>query len=405
MQDLSKALNIYDLQELARRRMPKGFYEFVARGAEDEVALANNRRVLDEIKLQPRVLVDVSERCQDVTLFGHPQPMPIVISPTGPTGQVWYRGEIELARAAAKAGIPFTLATGATTSLEEVMEQGGDGRKWFQLYMWPDREMSYKTVERAKAAGYQALVVTLDAIISSKREWNLRNGFTLPFKVTPRNAFDAITHPRWLFGTIGRYLMTSGMPRYENYPTEVKAKMTARPIGQSMFKNESLTWDDLSRLREMWPGTLIVKGILHPDDAVLAAERGADGVIISNHGAMILDSAPAPIQVLPDVVAALGGAIPVFVDSGYRRGSDIVKALALGASAVFIGRATLFGVAAAGEAGATRAIDILREEISLTMAAIGTPGVADIGRDHVIVPWPNAETTAHRPPPAMRAAS
>jgi isopentenyl diphosphate isomerase/L-lactate dehydrogenase-like FMN-dependent dehydrogenase len=379
------AYNIADLRETARRRLPKGIFEFVDRGSEDEVALRNNRAAFERIKLKPRTLVDVSGRSQEITLFGHRQKMPIAIAPTGTTGLMWYHGEIELARAAAAAGIPFTLATGSMTAMEEVAEKAG-GRLWFQLYMWPDRSLSHQLVERAKAAGFEALVVTVDGAASGNREYNLRNGFTIPFSFTRRNVTDVLMHPGWLLGVLTRYMLTTGMPRYENYPSDLRNKITARPMGKSMLRNDSLTWDDLRVLRKMWPHTLIVKGILHPHDALLAADCGADGVIVSNHGGRNLDSSMAPIDVLPEVVDAVGKRITVIVDSGFRRGSDVVKALALGAKSVLIGRPTLYGTAAGGEAGAARAISIFREEIDRVLALLGCPGIAALNRDCLVLP-------------------
>jgi len=380
-QDLG-AYNIADLREMALRRVPKGMFEFVDRGTEDEVALRNNRAAFERIKLRPRTLVDVSGRSQEVTLFGNKQKMPIAIAPTGTAGLMWYEGEIALARAAAEAGIPFTLATGSMTAMEKVADQAG-GRLWFQLYLWPDRSLSHKLVERAKAAGYEALVVTVDGAVSGNREYNLRNGFTIPFTFTARNVTDVLMHPRWMFGVLGRYLATTGMPRYENYPSELKNKITARPMGRSMLKSDSLNWDDLRMLRKMWPHTLMVKGILHPQDAILAADCGADAVIVSNHGGRNLDSSMAPIEVLPGVVDAVGKRTTVIVDSGFRRGSDVVKALALGANAVLIGRATLYGTAAGGKTGAARAIAIFREEIDRVMALIGCRSVAELGPEYL----------------------
>jgi isopentenyl diphosphate isomerase/L-lactate dehydrogenase-like FMN-dependent dehydrogenase len=372
------AYNIFDLRDMALRRVPKGLFEFVDRGTEDEVALRNNRAVFERIKFRPRTLVDVSRRTQEITLFGNKQKMPICIAPTGTAGLLWHEGEIALARAARDVGIPFTLATGSMTAMERVAEEAG-GRLWFQLYMWPDKSMSHKLVERAKAAGYEALVVTVDGAVSGNREYNLRNGFTIPFSFTRRNISDVLMHPRWLFGVLARYMMTTGMPRYENYPSEIKYRVTAAPMGRSQMKNDSLNWEDLKVLRKMWPGTLMVKGIAHPVDAVKAADCGAEGVVVSNHGGRNLDGAMAPLEALPEVVDAVGKRITVIVDSGFRRGSDVVKALALGAHAVLIGRATLYGVAAGGHAGATRAIELLREEISRVMALLGVRDVGELG--------------------------
>ena len=372
------AYNIADLRAMALKRVPKGLFEFVDRGTEDEVSLRNNRAVFERIRFRPRTLIDVSGRNQQITLFGKTHKMPIVIAPTGTAGLMWHEGEIALARAAAEAGIPFTLATGSMTAMEKVAEQAG-GELWFQLYMWPDRSLSHKLVERARAAGFKALVVTVDGVVSGNREYNLRNGFTIPFSFTRKNVTDVLMHPRWLAGVLARYVMTTGMPRYENYPSEIKYKVTAQPMGRSQMRNDSLNWEDLRELRKMWPHRLIVKGILHPQDAVFAAECGADGVVVSNHGGRNLDGAMSPIEVLPEVADAVGKRVTVLVDSGFRRGSDVVKALALGAHAVQIGRATLYGVAAGGHAGATRAIGIFREEIDRVMALIGCPTIDKLG--------------------------
>ncbi len=298
---------------------------------------------------------------------------------------MWHEGEIALARAAAAAGIPFTLATGSLTAMERVVEQAG-GRVWFQLYMYADRSLSYRLVERARSAGLEALIVTVDSPVFSNREYNLRNGFTIPLSYTPRNVADVLRHPRWLLGVLMRYLLTTGMPRYENYPAEVKSSITAQPMGRALKLNDSLTWEDVRVLRKLWPRTLMVKGILRAQDAALAADSGADAVIVSNHGGRVLDGAIAPIEALPKVVEAVGDRITVMVDSGFRRGSDVVKALALGANAVLIGRSTLYGTAAAGEAGAARAITIFREEIDRTLALLGCSGIAALNRDYLALP-------------------
>ncbi len=370
------AYNIFDLRAQAQKRLPKGLFEFVDRGTEDEVSLRNNRAAFERIKFRPRTLVDVSGRNQDITLFGKSHKMPIAIAPTGIAGLLWHEGEIALARAAREAGIPFTLATGSMTGMERVLEQAG-GDLWFQLYMWPDRSMSHRLVERARAAGYTALVVTVDGVVSGNREYNLRNGFTIPFSFTRKNVADVMMHPRWMLGTLARYVFTTGMPRYENYPSEIKYKVTARPMGRSQMRNDSLNWDDLKALRDMWPHKLIVKGIAHPQDALKSIECGADAVVVSNHGGRNLDGSMAPLEALPDVVDAVGKRIAVMVDSGFRRGSDVVKALALGADCVLIGRSTLYGIAAAGQDGAARALQIFRDEIDRVMALNGCRNIAD----------------------------
>jgi len=384
MRDLSRsALNIADLRELARRRLSRGIFEYIDRGTEDEIGIAHNQQALKRIKLRPRVLHDVSRRSTEIDLFGKTRKLPLVIAPTGTTGQVWYRGEVALARAAAKAGIPFTLSNAATAPLEEVIADGG-GTPWFQLYVWTDREASYRAVARAESAGYEALVVTVDNIIDPNREFNIRNDFMQPFRLTPRNILDGLMSPRWLFGTVARHVLGGGLPKLVNVPTEVME--SALGDAALRLKSDAFDWDDLRRIRDMWPRPLIVKGIVHPDDARHAADLGADGVVVSNHGGMVSDATMATIDALPDIVSAVGDRMTVLVDSGFRRGSDVVKALALGADAVMIGRATLYGTAAAGEAGATRAIDILREEIRRVMGIIGCRDIGSIAPEHVVMP-------------------
>lgn len=371
------AYDIADLRELARRRLPRGVFEFFDRGNGDELAIANNRAAFERTKLNPHMLVDTSKRTQAITLFGKQQPMPLVIGPTGSAGLAWHEGEVALARAAKNAGVPYTLATGSMTALERVADEAG-GELWFQVYMWPDRAASHALIERAKAADYKALVVTVDTPVPPGREYNLRNGMTVPFRFTRRNVTDVALHPRWLTGVLLRYLLTTGMPRYENYPTALKTKITALPMGRSMMVSDSLTWEDLRAIRKLWARPLLVKGILRAEDAKLAADCGVDGLIVSNHGGRALDSTRAPIEILPEIVEAVGKRTTIIVDSGFRRGADVIKGLALGANAVMIGRATLYGLAVAGEAGAARAIEIYRDEIDRVMAMIGCPEIGKL---------------------------
>jgi isopentenyl diphosphate isomerase/L-lactate dehydrogenase-like FMN-dependent dehydrogenase len=368
------AFNIADLRALAKKRLPKGLFEFVDRGTEDEVALLNNRAALDRIKLRPRVLVDVSQRKLNTELFGRGLPMPIIIAPTGMAGLMWFHGELALARAAARAGIPFTLATSSTTPFEQVSKTL-NAPFWFQMYMWDDREQSHAIMNRARAAGADTLLLTVDTAVFANREFNRRNGFTNPL-LNRRFALDIALHPRWSLGVMGRYLLEGGMPRFVNYPEHLRSNITRAPA--RLANSASVTWQDVARLRERWPGRLLLKGILTPQDALLAVEHGVDGIVVSNHGGRNLDAAVAPIDVLGEIVTAVSGRTAVLYDSGIRRGSDIVKALALGADAVLIGRATLFGLAAGGEPGASRAIAILREELTRTLALIGVRGVDDL---------------------------
>jgi isopentenyl diphosphate isomerase/L-lactate dehydrogenase-like FMN-dependent dehydrogenase len=385
MTELSRrALNIEDLRRMARRRLTRGLFEFIDRGSEDDVALRNNREALERIKLRSRVLNDVSARDPAITLFGTRHASPVVIGPTGPAGYAWYRGEIALARAAAKANIPFTLANTSNTPMERVFAEGG-GTQWYHLYVWRDMEASLAAGMRARDTGFAALILTVDSIVPYNREADVRNGMTFPVRITSRTLMDALLHPRWTVGTMGRYVLADGhLPRYVNI--QIPEGATPQETRAFLAKNDSMTWDFLRRLRDMWPRTLVVKGILHPDDAVMAADCGADGVVISNHGGIASDAAPAPIDVLPGIATAVANRMTVIVDSGFRRGSDVLKALALGAHAVMIGRATLYGVAAAGEAGANRALEILQAEIKRTMGAIGCRDIASITRDHVVLP-------------------
>ena len=396
-----EAYNIADLRDIAQKKLPKGLFEFVDRGTEDEISLRNNRAVFEKIRLKPRMLVDISKRSQAIDLFGNTHKMPMVIAPTGVAGLLWHEGEIALARAANDAGIPFTLATGSMTPMEKVAQQAG-GELWFQLYMWPDRSLSHQLVERARVAGFKALIVTVDGVVSGNREFNLRNGFTVPFSFTRKNVTDVLMHPGWITGVLAKYMLTTGMPRYENYPSEIKYKVTAAPMGRSQMKNETLNWDDLRHLRKIWPHKLLVKGLLHAEDAELAVQCGADGVIVSNHGGRNLDGAISPMEALPEVVGAVGKRVTVLIDSGFRRGSDVIKALALGAHAVQIGRPGLYGIAAAGQTGAERALTIFREEISRVMALLGCNSVAELSRAYLQDAEPTLRTNIQHARPELR---
>lgn len=392
MADLSrKALNIEDLRRMAKRRLTKALFDFCDKGSEDQIAMRDNRAALDRIKLMPRVMRDVSERHTRVNLFGKTHGLPLMIGPTGPAGFVWYRGETELARAAAKANIPFTLASTSNTDMEKVHANGG-GTQWFQLYVWRNAEAAFVTIKRALDAGFEGLVVTVDSPVYNNREIDVRNGLVFPPKVTMKTAVDSIRHPRWLVGTAGRYYLAEGrLPAFTNIhiPPEDKAEATGYVSAKSssfLNRNESMTWDYLRRIRDAWPHKLLVKGILHPEDALMAAECGADGIFVSNHAGNTNDTAITPWDALPAIAAAAGDKLTIIADSGVRRGSDVLKALALGADIVAIGRATLYGVGAAGEAGASRALEILESEIMRTMAVLGVADIPSITREHIRLP-------------------
>ena len=381
MSALDDCYNIFDMREAAKRRLPRGIFEFVDRATEDHLAVTDNRTGFQDIKLRHRALVDVSGRSTKTILFGKEVALPMIIAPTGAAGLCWYRGELQLARAAAKAGIPLALSTASMTAMETVAEQAG-GRLWFQLYVWKRRDLSYQIIERAKRAGYEALIVTVDSAVSPNREYNARNGFAAPLKPNFRMAVDIARHPAWSLSVMGRYLTTSGMPKQENFPPEFQQSIT-RGVGDRAegMSRDSLTWEDVKKFRAMWPGILMLKGVNRVDDALKAINHGVDGIIVSNHGGRNMDSAAATIRVLPEIAEAVGDKATVILDSGVRRGSDIVKALALGAKAVLTGRATLYGTAVAGQDGAAKAIEVIRTEMDKTMAYTGCNRTDEITTD------------------------
>ena len=392
MSALDKCYNIFDLRQAAKRRLPRGVFEFVDRATEDHIAVAANRSAFEDIKLRHRALVDVSGRSTKTTLFGKEMALPMAIAPTGAAGLCWYRGELALAKAAAKAGIPLTLSTASMTAMETIAKEAG-GRLWFQLYVWKRRDLSYEIIERAKNAGYEALIVTVDSAVSGNREYNARNGFAMPFHPSPRFLWDIGLHPGWTLSVMGRYLTTIGMPKHENYPALLQGTITSGMAGRRPeMVLDSLNWDDLRKFRDMWPGILMLKGINRVDDALKAISYGVDdalkaisygvdGLIVSNHGGRNMDSAAATLEVLPEIAAAVGDKATIILDSGIRRGSDIVKAMALGAKAVLTGRATLYGTAVGGEDGASKAISLLKTEMDKTMAYTGCNRVDEISDD------------------------
>ena len=371
------AYNVEDLRKLAEARLPRIAYDFLERGAEDDVTLNHNRSVLQNIHLRPRVLRDVSGRCQQVTVFGKSYAAPFGIAPMGAAGLYCYEADIALARAAAVAEVPFVLSTASFVPLERVAKEAG-GSKWFQLYMSKDREPAEQLVRRACDAGYEALVVTTDVPVIGNREFNLRNGFTIPFRLNVHSMIDGVRHPRWLASVFLRTLLASGVPRYVNTDSNVGGRIISKNLAEFRVRRDALDWSDLVWPRELWPRKLLVKGVLTVEDAVRAAEAGADGIVLTNHGGRQLDGAISPIDVLPAIADALGGRITIVVDSGFRRGSDIVKALALGADLVLVGRPALYGAAVGGEAGVLHAIDLLKAEVDRIMALIGCTTIAEL---------------------------
>lgn len=372
---LSGALSIADLRALARRRLPRFVFEFIDGGAEDEVTLARNRAGFEAIGLLPRVLVDVSGPSLATPILGAPSAAPMVVSPMGSCALGWPDADVAIARAAAAHGIPYTLSTMATTSLETLARRV-PGRLWFQLYVLRDRALTASLVDRADAAGYEALVVTVDLPTGGKRERDLRNGITVPLRLGPAQLLQMLARPGWTVRTLRQ-----GSPRYENVrdlaPADGEAGLTiAAKVGQML--DAAFTWDDLARLRDRWPRRLVVKGVQHPEDADRLAAMGVDCVWVSNHGGRQLDGAAAAVDALPAVARAVRGRAEVMIDSGIRRGVDVVKALALGADFVAFGRPALFGACAGGERGAHRAMAILVEETERAMKLCGMPGTAAI---------------------------
>ena len=372
---IAKAYSIDDLRLSAKRRLPRAIFDFFDGGAEDEVTLRDNEAAYKRVRLVPRVLTDVSVIDTSTLILGQRAELPFAIAPTGAVGFGWRGGDVAIARAAVAAGIPYTLSSTATASIEQIAK-AAPGRLWFQAYILRNKPFLKALIERARAADYEALVITVDLPVGGKRERDFRNDFSVPFRFTPKNIWDFMQHPQWLSS-----ILRHGMPVMENLVGLEAQATNATAIASSVGRNydPGFNWEGLQKIRDSWPRKLIVKGILGPDDAVRVANMGCDAVVVSNHGGRQLDGAVATFDALPAVVRAISGRIPVLLDGGVRRGSDILKALALGAAGVMLGRATLYGASAAGEAGASRAIAILKDELSRSMQLCGvrSTGEAD----------------------------
>ena len=378
--DFARALNIADLRAVAQRRVPHFVFEYVEGGAEDESTLRGNRGAFEKLKLVPRTLVDTSNRSLKTEVLGRPAAAPLAIAPTGLNGMLHADGDIGLARAAARLGIPFTLSTMSTTRLEDVAKQAG-GRLWMQLYVMKNRAGAEDIMTRASAAGFEALVFTTDANVFGSREWD-RRSYLAPGKPTLRARLDALRHPGWLRSV----LLAKGIPRFRNLeaflPPGAASAVGGSTIIPKLFE-ATITWDDITWIRRFWPRKLLIKGVLSVADAERAAALGCDGIVLTNHGGRQLDSCVAPIDVLPEIVAAVGKRLSIIIDGGFRRGTDVVKALALGADAAMTGRATLYGLAANGEPGVERALEILTTEMDRAMGQLGVSSVADL-RPHIV---------------------
>jgi L-lactate dehydrogenase (cytochrome)/(S)-mandelate dehydrogenase len=366
---LKSALSIEDLRKSAQRRLPKSVFDFIDGGAEDEATLQYNRTAFDRWRLIPRVLQDVSAPDVGMNLHGQPLAAPLVVAPMGSCSLGWPQADIAIAQAAASLGIPYTLSTMSTTSIER-MARAVNGPLWFQLYVLKNHGFNHQLMERAWKAGYQTLVVTVDLPAGGKRERDLRNGIQVPFKFNGRHLWAGMTHPHWAW-----QMLSAGLPEYENvkgYLNDHSAGMTiAARVGQNL--DAQFAWTDLEQLRQRWHGKLWVKGVAHPDDAARLVALGVDGIWVSNHGGRQLDGAVASLDALPLIAQVVAGKVPLILDSGVRRGVDVLKAQVLGAQAVAVGRAALWGACVAGQEGAQHALNILIDELKLAMKLAGTP--------------------------------
>jgi len=377
---LRKGVSVADLRSIARRRLPRGVFDYIDGGAEDEVTMSSNSEAYRRVTFRPRVLRDVGEVDISSTLLGRPLSFPLVLAPTGFTRIADPAGELAAARAAARAGVPYSLSTLGTRSIEEVAAVSS-GRLWFQVYVWRDRGLVAEMVQRAADSGYEAICLTVDTAVLGKRERDVRRGFTLPPKIGLPTIFDGIAHPGWTWQFIRSDPIVFANVAGRSVGDGAEAVSLAEYVSRQF--DPGLSWRDVAWLRAQWSGPIVLKGIQTVDDAVIAADEGIEAIALSNHGGRQLDSAPAPLDLLPGVADAVADRIEIICDGGVRRGSDIVKALALGARACMSGRAYLYGLGAAGEAGVDHVLDLLSSDMKRTMALIGCPAVADLDRDCV----------------------
>jgi len=375
---LRMILALDDFEAPARRYLPRPMYGYVSGGAETNASLRANRAAFDDFAFVPRVLVDVSARSTKTTLFGRAYDAPFGIAPMGGSSMAAYQGDIVLARAAAAANIPMIMSGASLTRLEDVRAAGRTS--WFQAYLPGEDKAITTLVERVDRAGFDTLVLTVDVPVGANRENNVRSGFNRPLRPTPRLAWDSALRPRWLFGMFLRTLVLHGMPHFEN--TGTRAPLITRTAERYTGPRDKLSWPHLELIRRIWKGRLVLKGVLDPHDARIARESGVDGVIVSNHGGRQLDGSLAPLHALPAVAAEAGG-MTVMMDSGIRRGTDLLKALALGAQFVFVGRPFLYAAAIAGEPGVHHAVGLLREEVDRDMALLGITALAQMTRERL----------------------
>jgi L-lactate dehydrogenase (cytochrome)/(S)-mandelate dehydrogenase len=384
---LADALSIGDLRHMARRRLPRLLFELIESGVEDERGLLHNRAAFESFRLLPRYLVDVTNCRQETELWGTRYASSFGFAPTGFAGLLRPGAELMLARAAAAANVPMILSGASIAAMEDVAK-AAPHNAWYHLYPAREGRITEDLVRRAGDAGFSALVLTVDNPVYPKRERDTRNGFKHPMRLRLGTILEALIHPGWAT----QYIRSGGMPRMENWAAYLPAGASGQDVA-SFFRSQSpcvQTWRNLETLRRQWRGRLVLKGIQHPDDAARAVDAGIDGIIVSNHGGKSFDPLPSPLETLPLIRERVGDAMVLMLDSGIRRGSDILIARCLGAQFTFVGRAALYGVAAGGEAGAQRTIDILRQEIGLSLALIGCTDIAELGLKNLLQPRPSS---------------
>ena len=382
---LSGCADISDLRRVARRRLPRGVFDYIDGAAEDERTLDRNSSAFARLGFRPNVLRDVSNIDTSVDFFGSKLRLPIMLSPTGYTRITHSQGELAVVRAAERAGVPYSLSTMATRSIEEVAAAGPNADKWFQVYTWRDRGLVAELVGRAKQAGYVGLWLTVDTAVLGRRERDVRRGYTIPPKIGPGTIVDGIIHPSWTRDFITNPpIMFANVVGHESHKEDGSDPISLAQHVMDSF-DQALSWDDVAWLRSLWDGPIILKGIQRVDDAERAVDAGVEGIALSNHGGRQLDDAPTPVELIEPVAQAVGGRIKIICDGGIRRGSDVVKALALGADMCSIGRAYLYGMGAAGEQGVDFVLRFFEEGIVRTMALSGRRSIAEIDRD--LVEW------------------
>ena len=379
---LSTVASVADYRRIARRRLPRGVFDYVDGGAEDELTLHRNSEAFRRLEFQPRVLSDVGQIDTSTTVLGRQLPVPVILAPTGFTRIISPGGELDVARAAARAGLPYTLSTMATRSIEEVAAVS-DGPKWFQVYVWRDRGLVKDLLARAAASGYEAIVITVDTAVLGRRERDVRHGFTLPPKIGPQTLLDGALHPAWTWNFVRSEPITFANATGAAGGDGSTAVRLADYINGQF--DPALSWRDLDWFRAEWDGAIVLKGVQTADDARTAAGAGVEAIALSNHGGRQLDGAPVPLEHLAEVADAVGGQVQVICDGGIRRGSDVIKALALGARACMIGRAYLYGLGAAGQRGVDGVLGLLADDMRRTMALLGRRSVAELGPD--VVRW------------------